>query len=141
MRKRVAQRESQLGIPGLDALGQTRNSTARNGQTVFDQSVVDFWTSRVRSPYEDFVEGVRTKGAENPQPRDSTFVFPSKKGLVPVSTLSPDDIDGFPADGNKDISVHVERFRPSPADSTVLTNLQTGTLRIDVKQVTAIRPL
>lgn len=127
---------SALVIPELDALAQTRNSTTGDAQGVFDQSVFNFWTSRVRSPYEDFLEGVKTRGAEQPQPRDSTFVFPSKKGLVPASTLSPDDIDGFPADGDKDISVHVERFRASPADRATLANLQTGTLRIDVKQVT-----
>jgi hypothetical protein len=132
----IASIASALAIPELNALAQTQNSTKGNAQGVFDQSVFNFWTSRVRSPYEDFLAGVNTRGGEQPQPRDSTFVFPSKKGLVPASTLSPDDIDGFPADGNKDISVHVERFRPSPADKAALANLQTGTLRIDVKQVT-----
>jgi len=132
----VAGIASTLLAPGLDALAQTHSPAPANGQSAFDHSVFDFWTSTVRSPYEDFLEGVHTRAATPPQPRDSTFVFPSKKGLVPASVLSPDDIDGFPTDGNKDISVHVERFRSSPADKAALSSLQTGTLRIDVKQVT-----
>lgn len=100
-----------------------------------DPGVYDFWTSKVRTPYTDFVNGRGARAPEPRQPEDSTFLFASKKGLVPAGTLTPGDIDQFPQDGNKDISVHVERFRPSPADQIALANLQTGTLRIDVKQV------
>jgi len=104
----------------------------------FDQTVFDFWTSKVRGPYEDFLDGTASKGSPPPQPADSVFLFLSSKGLVPAGTLTPRDVDGFPADGNMDVSVHVERFRPSPADASTLSNLQTGTLRIDVKQVTPL---
>ncbi|SRR5216684_327393 len=108
-------------------------------QNTFNQNVFDFWTSKVRSPYEDFLAGEKGKGAETPEPHDSTFLFLSEtKGLVPAGTLTPSDIKNFPDDGDKDVTVHVERFRPSPADKAALVNLQSGTLRIDVKQVTPL---
>jgi hypothetical protein len=102
---------------------------------LFDQGVFDFWTSKVRNPYQDYLDGVTTRGG-HPEPTDATFVFPSNKGLVPAGTLAPTDIDKFPENGDMDISVHVERFRPSATDAAALVDLQTGTLRIDVKQVT-----
>jgi hypothetical protein len=55
---------------------------------------------------------------------------------VPAGTLQPTDVDNFPDTGDMDVSVHVARFRPSSSDANALANLQTGTLRIDVKQVT-----
>jgi hypothetical protein len=125
-----------------DTVAQAENAHKHvldGGQAGFDQSVLDFWTSKVRSPYEDFLAGVRSKGVEIPQARDSTFLFPSaSKGLVPAGTLETSDIDKFPQDGDKDVTVHVERFRPSPADKATLASLQSGTLRIDVKQVTPL---
>ncbi len=129
-----------FGLLGTEALAQAKKIPGNNGeQTAFDQSVFDFWTSKVRSPYEDFVAGVQSKRAVIPQPRDSTFLFPSaSKGLVPAGTLNVSDIDKFPDDGDKDVTVHVERFRPSPSDTAALVNLQSGTLRIDVKQVTPL---
>jgi hypothetical protein len=121
-------------------VGSPKKGTQNADQTAFDQSVFDFWTSNVRSPYEDFVAGVQSKGAEPPpQPKDSTFLFPSAtKGLVPAGTLDTSDINNFPADGDQDVTVHVERFRASPEDQASLVNLQSGTLRIDVKQVTPL---
>ena len=102
--------------------------------TVFDQSVYDFWTNKVSAPYDNFLSGVVVKGGQAP-PRNSTFIFPSTSGLVPATLLKPTDIQGFPDSGDVDVSVSVERFRPSPADAAILADLQSGTLRIDVKQV------
>src|SRR5204863_5292063 len=48
------------------------------------------------------------------------------------------DIQDFPEKGDVSVSVHVDRFRPSQADRDQLARLQTGTLRIDVKQVTPL---
>lgn len=123
-----------------DAVAQAQGAKgSSSGKEGFDATVFDFWTSKVRSPYEDFVQGVQSKGATTPQPRDSTFLFPSAtKGLVPAGTLEASDINNFPDDGDQDVTVHVERFRPSPADTALLANLQSGTLRIDVKQVTPL---
>jgi hypothetical protein len=115
------------------------NSNQVAGQSTFDESVFDFWTAKVRSPYEEFVNNEQSKGVVTPQPRDSTFLFPTaSKGLVPAPTLETSDIDSFPDDGNSDVTVHVERFRASPADEAALANLQSGTLRVDVKQVTPL---
>jgi hypothetical protein len=96
--------------------------------------------NKVRLPYDEFVQGIEPKGPpKKPGPQDSTFVFPSPdKGLVPAGTLSPNDFKEFPASGDLDVEVHVERFRPSPSDAASLAKLQTGTLRIDVKQVTPL---
>jgi hypothetical protein len=131
-----------LALLSNEAVSQVPNTQSQaNGasQAPFDQGVFDFWTSKVRSPYEDFVAGVESKGVSTPQPRDSTFLFPStSKGLVPAGTLKASDIDKFPEDGDKDVTVQVERFRSSPADQATLANLQSGTLRIDVKQVTPL---
>jgi len=147
-RREFLQHSSILGLsPAIaalipDALAETqatRGAASSAGQGAFDASVFDFWTSKIRSPYEDFVQGVQSKGATTPQPRDSTFLFPSAtKGLIPAGTLEVSDISSFPDDGDQDVAVHVERFRPSPADNTLLANLQSGTLRIDVKQVTPL---
>lgn len=131
-----------LALLSNEAVGQgpgAQSHANAASQAPFDQSVFDFWTSKVRSPYEDFVAGVQSKGVITPQPKDSNFLFPStSKGLVPAGTLRTSDIDKFPDDGDKDVTVHVERFRPSPADQAALANLQSGTLRIDVKQVTPL---
>lgn len=123
--------------PSFGLTGQGPNKPQLGTQQgAFNQSVYDFWSSKIRSPYQDYLDGVMTRGGSRPEPADSTFIFASSKGLVPAGTLSPSDIDKFPADGDMDISVHVERFRPSASDTAALVNLQTGTLRIDVKQVT-----
>jgi hypothetical protein len=49
--------------------------------------------------------------------------------------LDASDIQNFPDKGDVSVSVHVDRFRPSVFDKATLADLQTGTLRIDVKQV------
>jgi hypothetical protein len=106
------------------------------GSPPFDQDVFDFWNSRVMAPYEDYTQGIRTMGRARPEPRESTFLFVSAKtGLIPAAALKPNDIDQFPEDGDANIETHVQRFRPSKADSDALQTLETGTLRIDVKQV------
>jgi len=117
---------------------QGKNTQSPNGS--FDPQVLDFWMNKVRSPYDVFVQGIESKGPPPPpQPQDSTFVFPSpSKGLVPAGMLSPDDFKDFPTSGDMDVEVHVERFRPSPSDAASLVSLQSGTLRIDVKQVTPL---
>ncbi|MGC2477783.1 MAG: hypothetical protein WA485_25820 [Candidatus Sulfotelmatobacter sp.] len=108
-------------------------------QTVLNQNIVDYWMSRVSAPYHDFLSPSEAKGVTKLEPRNSVFLFPSvTKGLVPAGTLDTSDIANFPEDGNKDVTIRVERFRPSPADSTTLAKLQSGTLRIDVKQVTPL---
>jgi len=119
-------------------LAQEKN--AQSTSDSFDQRVLDFWMNKVRSPYDNFMQGIESKGAQPPpQPQDSTFVFPSpSRGLVPAGTLSPDEFKDFPASGDMDVEVHVERFHPSPSDAASLASLQSGTLRIDVKQVTPL---
>jgi hypothetical protein len=126
-------------VPGASNLLAQGPNTATSTVS-FDPGVLDFWMNRVRSPYDDFKLGLESKGnPPSPQPQDSTFVFPSpSKGLVPAGTLSPDDFKDFPASGDMDVEVHVERFRPSPSDAASLANLASGTLRIDVKQVTPL---
>lgn len=135
---------SALALLETGAAAQANPNTAAQAtdQTTFSERVFDFWTSQVRSPYKDFIAGVRTMGVRTLEPQDSTFLFPSaSKGLVPAGTLDASDIKDFPKDGDMDVAVHVERFRPSPADAATLANLQSGTLRIDVKQVTPLRGL
>jgi hypothetical protein len=130
-----------LSLLDPNALAQVHSTKApgKGAQAAFNQSVFDFWTSKVRSPYEDFLAGEASKGAETPAPRDSTFLFPSaSKGLILAGTLGTDDIADFPESGDRDVTVSVERFRASPADKATLANLQSGTLRIDVKQVTPL---
>jgi hypothetical protein len=114
------------------------SAAAQPTQLAFSQGDFDYWTSKVRSPYDDFIAGVRPRALDMPQPEDSTFLFASSKGLVPAGLLTPDDIKDFPADGDMSVEVQVERFRPSQNEKATLTQLQSGTLRIDVKQV---RPL
>jgi hypothetical protein len=98
--------------------------------------VYDFWHAKVRSPYDDFVANRQSQAVVAPDPADSTFLFLSEtKGLTPAALLDATDIPNFPDKGDVSVSVHVDRFRPSAADRSALANLQSGTLRIDVKQV------
>ncbi len=117
-----------------------QGANSQSSSDSFDPRVLDFWMNQVRVPYDSFTLGIESKGPPpSQQPQDSTFVFPSpSKGLVPAGTLSPDDFKDFPASGDMDVEVHVERFRPSPSDAALLASLQSGTLRIDVKQVTPL---
>ena len=129
---------------GIASLGSAAWSADTSGArpskpAAFHPAVFDFWNSKVRSPYDEYVSNTQSKGVIVPDAADSTFLLPSEsKGLGPAALLSPDDIPSFPKDGNVSVSVHVERFRPSPADKATLASLQTGTLRIDVKQVTPL---
>jgi hypothetical protein len=104
--------------------------------TGFDAGVFDFWSSKVRTPYNDFVNHQQSQGVQAPAPQDSTFLFASaSKGLTLATVLTADDIPDLPDSGDVSVSVKVDRFRPSKADQAALASLQTGTLRIDVKQV------
>jgi hypothetical protein len=111
---------------------QTPSSTPEK----FNQQVFDFWTSKIRSPYDDFVKGEQSKGVQIPQPEDSTFVaLAPNRGLVPATVLQPSDFQDYPESGNMDIEFHVEKFRPSQEAKAAYQTMQTGTLRVDVKQV------
>lgn len=121
------------------ALSLLKADAPPQNQAVLNQNIVEYWMSRVSAPYHDFLSPSEAKGVTKLEPRNSVFLFPSAtKGLVPAGTLDTSDIANFPEDGNKDVTIHVERFRPSAADSATLANLQSGTLRIDVKQVTPL---
>ena len=124
--------------PAAVALGQ-QTKEGKTGTGSFDQNTYDFWSLQVRSPYDQFVNKKTPKGRKTPSPQDAVFVFYSNAtGFVPAESIKPADIKGFPDKGDINVKVHVDRFRPSPADSATLGQLETGTLRIDVKQVTPL---
>ncbi len=126
-------------LPALPSQGEPKRSNTQ--ELPFDQSVYQFWTSKVRQPYLDFKANITPKNPKQPQPEDSTFVFYSKEtGFVLASDIDPaalkpaDSKNAFPESGDVSVQVHVQRFRPAGPDLTDLNNLDTGTLRIDLKQ-------
>src|SRR5947207_3299555 len=104
---------------GIAALGGTvapKYSVAAGASPhlgTLNDAVFDFWHTKVRSPYEDFVNNVQRQGVVIPNPADSVFLFLSEtKGLGPAALLDTDDIQDFPEKGDVSVSVHVDRFRP-----------------------------
>jgi hypothetical protein len=112
---------------------QSPKARTQQTQPTFNQHVFDFWSKSVRQPYADFTAGIGVRSGAPPAPEDAAFVYFSESdGFQLASKLKRDKL----ADkGNMDVLVRVQRFRPSTDDRNQLTNLQTGSLRIDVKQV------
>ena len=101
-----------------------------------DPEVLDFWAHKVRAPYKNYQEHVVAMGSAPVGPLDSTFVFfHPKQGFIPAGLVKPEAIKEFPEKGDVNVVLHVDRFRPSASDLADLESLQTGSLRIDVKQV------
>ncbi len=126
------------GVPGFltlqallnqEALGQ---APAKN-RPAFNPRVFDFWSKSVRAPYDDFQSGLSIRGGTQAAPEDAAFLYYSPSdGFQLASALKRDKL---PDKGNVDVLVRVQRFRPSDADRAKFANLETGSLRIDVKQV------
>jgi hypothetical protein len=128
-------------LSGQTSQGERANLPQETGPLPFDESVLQFWTSKVSQPYRDYQKHITPKKVSQTQPEDSTFVFYSKEtgftlaGDIDPATLKPDDPKNkFPDTGDVNVQVHVERFRPAGKDLDNLNNLETGTLRIDLKQ-------
>src|SRR5579864_2472954 len=94
-----------------------------------DQSVVNFWTSEVRKPSENFAQGIVAMGGPAYQP---AFVHYKSAGQFEAS--SQIDSTDIPDKGQVNIKLHVERFRPSSASKSLFANTQSGSLRLDLKQ-------
>lgn len=113
-----------LGLPS-SLLAQ---QTARQEEE-FDQATFDFWTSQVRKPSEDFLtKGIVTKAASD----TPEFVYYDPKGVFYPASDIP--IKNLPDKGGVRVSFRVQGFRPSNTNIDQFNNLQSGSLRVDVKQ-------
>jgi len=100
---------------------------------VGDPDTLKFWTTKVRQPTDNIVSGATILGSvEEPE-----FVFfdPATKAFDVASNLGDQDL---PPSGDAKVTVRVERFRPSTPDAQEFRNAKTGTLRIDLGQVTPL---
>jgi hypothetical protein len=101
----------------------------------FDQETYDFWASQVRDPSLKFSKGLSAK--------TSTFhpefiYFDPSSGFQRSSKI---DDSKFPQNGNVNISMQVERFRPSQASTQLFSRAQSGSLRVDFKQTVPLPSL
>jgi hypothetical protein len=119
---------------------QTAPSTTPPRPLPLDQRVLDHWTNNVSKPYQDFIahNQLAPKG-KKADPGLSTFLFQSGAGLILASDTKEDALKV--ADGDVNITVHVDRFRPSTSASRDLQTMETGSLRIDVKQTERMQEL
>src|SRR5258708_2960465 len=101
-----------------------------------DQQTFDFWTNDVRRPSRAFAKGVSSKGAGGPEP---AFVFHDEHSGF--QTASDIDDKSLPASGPVNVSLRVERFRPSTLSQRTFVNVKSGSLRVDVTQTEALPSL
>lgn len=100
-----------------------------------DQATYNFWASQVREPYDRFVKGLSAKGATfHPE-----FIFYDPK--TDFQRSSNIDDSKFPKNGNVNVAMQVERFRPSQASANLFRNIQSGSLRVDFKQTARLPSL
>lgn len=101
----------------------------------FDKATFDFWTQKVREPSETFAKGLAPKAATDvPE-----FVYyDSAKGFMPAGSI---DENSLPDKGGVKASFRVQGFRPSNTSTASFNKLQSGSLRVDVKQTAPLPDL
>jgi hypothetical protein len=124
---------SSVSCGGLSVLGAWLSplALAQTAPEALDQETLAFWTGEVRKPSEAFARGLRLQGGPQFQPE---FVYYDEaRGFQ-----APGDIDDaqLPAKGSMNVSVRVQRFRPSLRSKATFESVQGGSLRVDVKQTT-----
>ena len=124
---------SASSFPILAALASAGLSSSvlaqQPGQDQFDQATFDFWTTQVRKPSEDFLDkGIVTKGASD----TPEFVYYDPKGTFLPASSTP--LTALPNKGGVKVSFRVLGFRPSNTNIDQFNNLQSGSLRVDLKQ-------
>ncbi len=96
---------------------------------LLDPSIISFWTEDIRRPSEAFAKNLTLLGGPSYQP---AFVYYISPGIFQAQTeIGTDDL---PEKGQVNVSLRVERFRPSHGSSALFSKVQSGSLRIDVKQ-------
>lgn len=112
------------------------SSTQTSDSAVANKSVLKFWTQEIKQPYNDFKNGQSPKAGPSYQP---AFAFYSGPGVF----LAPQEIktDDLPEKGQVGVSIRVERYRPSEASKALFANVQSGSLRVDVKQTAPLPSL
>src|SRR5262245_22636190 len=119
---------SDLNRDMVDAL-LTQQRAQPSGQDEFDKQTLDFWTSKVRQPSDDFANGFISKSPSSDVPE---FVyFDAREGFKPAATINESTL---PAKGAVKISFQVQGFRPSKANIDKFNDQRSGSLRVDVKQ-------
>ena len=98
-----------------------------------DQSTFDFWTQDIRNPETNG----RTRSLGAP-PRASFVYYDEHNGFLTGSDIQDDNL---PDAADVDVIVNVDHIRASAADQNRFSNLQAGSLRIDVTQSAPLRSL
>ena len=106
----------------------------RGSDPNIDSRVVNFWANQVRKPYEDFVQGNGAKGGHFPAPEEPILLMLNQDGSLQLANTTRSD--ALPDSGSPDVLLSVRRFRPSDTDKKALQDFETGSLRVDFKQVT-----
>jgi hypothetical protein len=97
-----------------------------------DQTAHDFWANQAGAPYDKFMKGLNARGATF----SPTFIFVDPvKGFQRSENLDTSDL---PKNGSVNVSIQVQRFRPSQSMAQQFTNAPSGSLRVDVKQTTPL---
>lgn len=127
---------STLSLPVLASLLDTHIPAEALAQDEdIDSSTLVFWTSQVREPSTRFAKGLAAKAATfHPE----FIYYDPKTGFQRASKI---DDSKFPNDGNVNVSLQVERFRPSQASAQTFKNAQSGSLRVDIKQTAPLPSL
>lgn len=124
-------------------------------QDQLDQSVINFWTSEIKEPYEAFQEfqkfqkrSAANPGEHHPPPPPPPPPPPSYQpefvyygGPGKFLTSSEIKTDDLPAAGQANISLSVTGFRLSDSNKMLVASAASGSLRIDVKQTTPLPSL
>lgn len=98
-----------------------------------DPSAFDFWTKQVRVPRTEAHAFGHAKEPAGEEDRTVEFVY-----VEPLTGrfLTPGEVDPkiLPESGDVTVKVNVHGFRPSDADKDKFSNIEAGTLRIDLQQ-------
>lgn len=102
-----------------------------------DPAIMEFWSNHVRRPSYDFNLGVERRGVDGAEP--TVLLYEPSVGFISASEVD-DDVFAkryaklMPEKGQVNVSVRVQRFRPSRESQESFQNLGSAGLRIDVKQ-------
>jgi hypothetical protein len=118
-----------------EMLMEQAHSQAQTQVQNVDESAHDFWTTQAGAPYSQYMRGLNARSATF----TPTFIFVDpKKGFQRSDIMDTSDL---PKNGSVNVTLQVQRFRPSQSMAQQFTKTPSGSLRVDVKQTTPLPDL
>jgi hypothetical protein len=133
-------------FPFLAPLLDSLDAAAQSAPVAeFDRDAYEFWTSQVSQPSRIFYDeghlpSARGSNLANPV---EVLSYSEATGFVRASNTDPDDpiFSGLVDKGDVSVLLSVDAIRPSDSDLAKILSAKNGSIRVDIKQGTAMQQL